>query len=104
MFFEAASLLKPENILAFFLRAHVPDRSHGFLLKLQWKKFGRTATSKAKPPVTDTGWNSGTDCTEKKQVSARQGERSGPEKQKAASRRGSNQELSVLVLPFENGL
>ena len=33
----------------------VPDRSHGFLLKLQWKKFGRTATSKAKPPGSPTG-------------------------------------------------
>ena len=46
-----------------------------------------------------------TDCTEKKYVSARQGERYGPEKQKAAFRRGINQkDLSVYALPFENGL
>ena len=42
---------------------------------------------------------------EKKYVSARQGERYGPEKQKAAFRRGIDQkELSVYALPFENGL
>ena len=35
-----------------------------FWLKLQWKTFGRRATSKANPPITDRGWKVGTDCTE----------------------------------------
>ena len=47
-----------------FFRAHDPDHSRGFWLKLQWKKFGRRATSKAKPPVTDMGWKSSTGGTE----------------------------------------
>ena len=47
--FEAASSLKPENILAFFLRAHVPDRSHGFLLKLRIQSSERSLDGR--PPA-----------------------------------------------------
>ena len=104
MSFEGGSSLKLQKILAFFPCSQ--SRSFtGFLDKVTMKEVCRGPPAKrSRRSPTGVERLSVTDCTEKKHVSARQGERYGPEKQKAASRRGSNQELSVYVLPFETAL
>ena len=86
-----------------FFRAHDPDRSHSFWLELQWKKFGRTTTSKAKPPVPDgKEWHRLQEDA-KKHVSARQGQGEDVEKQKGRLPPGEEVTRGVYVLPFENG-
>ena len=84
-----------------FLRDHDPGRSHGFWLKLQWKKFGRRATSKAKPPVLDRGWKSATYCTETQtSTSAHSKEKMWRNRRagQAASWTGSNQDGLCLTI------